>query len=99
MQLSVTLIASISQALLGRASGKGRVAAYEIMIMTPAIANLIRERKTNRILSNIQTGGKLGMITMDQFLYNLYSRGIITPEDCIERAHEPDEMRKKILFS
>ncbi|MFB3785709.1 MAG: type IV pilus twitching motility protein PilT [bacterium] len=99
MQLSVTLIASISQALLGRASGKGRVAAYEIMVMTPAIANLIRERKTNRILSAIQTGGKLGMITMDMFLYNLYTRGIITPEDCIERAHEPDEMRKKILFS
>lgn len=99
MQLSVTLIASISQALLGRASGKGRVAAYELMIMTPAIANLIRERKTNRILSAIQTGGRLGMITMDMFLYNLYSKGIITPENAVDRAHEADEMRKKILFT
>ncbi|MGC9328676.1 MAG: type IV pilus twitching motility protein PilT [Candidatus Hinthialibacter sp.] len=99
MQLSVTLIASISQALLGRASGKGRVAAYELMFMTPAIANLIRERQTNRILSSIQTGGKLGMITMDQFLYNLYTKGTITAEDCIERSHEPEDMRRKILFS
>jgi len=98
MQLSVTLIASISQALLGRASGKGRVAAYELMFMTPAIANLIRERQTNRILSAIQTGGKLGMMTMDTFLYNLYKKGIITAEDCIERAHEPDQQRQKILF-
>lgn len=99
MQLSVTLIASISQALLGRAGGKGRIAAYEIMIMTPAIANLIRERKTNRIISEIQTGGKLGMTTMDSFLTGLYEKGLITAEDCIERAHNPDEVRRKILFS
>lgn len=99
MQLSVTMIASISQALLGRASGKGRVAAYELMFMTPAIANLIREKKTNRITSSIQTGGKLGMITLDGFLFNLYEKGIITAEDCIHRSHEPEEMRKKILFS
>jgi twitching motility protein PilT len=99
MQLSVTLVACISQALLGRASGKGRVAAYELMFMTPAIANLIRERKTNRITSCIQTGANLGMITMDGFLYNLYQSGTITAEDCIHRSHEPEEMRKKILFS
>ncbi len=98
MQLSVTLIASISQTLMGRASGKGRIAAYEIMIMTAGIANLIRERKTNRIISSIQTGAKLGMITMDQFLYNLYSKGSITAETAVERAHEPDELRQKLLF-
>jgi twitching motility protein PilT len=99
MQLSVTLIACISQTLLGRASGKGRVAAYELMFMTAAIANLIREKKTNRITSAIQTGAKLGMMTMDGFLYKLYKQGIITAEDCIHKAHESDEMRKKILFS
>ena len=99
MQLSVTLVASLSQTLMGRASGKGRVAAYELMVMTPAIANLIRERQTNRITSAIQTGGKLGMTTMDNFLYKLYSNGTITAENAIERAHEPEEMRKKILFS
>lgn len=99
MQLATTLIACISQALLGRASGKGRIAAYEIMIMNSAIANLIRERKTNRITSSIQTGGKQGMITLDQFLFNLYKKGLITAEDCIERAHEQDEQRKKVLFN
>lgn len=99
MQLSVTLIACVSQALLGRASGKGRVAAYELMVMTPAIANLIRERQTNRITSAIQTGGKLGMSTMDKFLFDLYSNGTITAQDCIERSHDPDEMRQKLLFS
>lgn len=99
MQLSVTLVSCISQQLLGRASGKGRVAAYEFMMMTSGIANLIRERKTNRISSMIQTGGKLGMITLDAFLHRLYSKGTITAEDAIERSHEPDEMRKKILFS
>src|SRR5208283_2926796 len=72
MQLSISIIAVICQALLPRASGRGRIAAYEIMINTPAISNLIRERKTNRILSSIQTGQKLGMITLDQFLLNLY---------------------------
>ncbi len=98
MQLSVNLIASISQALLGRAGGKGRIAAYEIMIMTAAIANLIRERKTNRIISEIQTGARLGMITMDQFLIELHEKGLITAEDCIEQAHSPEEVRQKILF-
>ncbi|MBZ0257751.1 type IV pilus twitching motility protein PilT [bacterium] len=99
MQLSVTLVACIAQQLLGRASGRGRVAAYEFMVMTAGIANLIREAKTNRITSMIQTGGKLGMTTLDAFLSNLYSKGIISAEDAIERSQEPDEMRKKILFS
>ena len=98
MQLSVTMIAVISQQLLGHASGQGRLAAYEIMIMTSAIANLIRERKTNRIISSIQTGQKLGMITMDNFLYNLYSSGDITANDAIYKAHNPEEMRQKILM-
>jgi twitching motility protein PilT len=98
MQLSVTMIAVISQQLLGHASGQGRLAAYEIMIMTSAIANLIRERKTNRIISSIQTGQKLGMITMDTFLYNLYASGDITANDAIYKAHNPEEMRQKILM-
>jgi len=97
MQLSVTLVAVISQQLLGHASGKGRLAAYEIMIMTPAIANLIRERKTNRIISSIQTGQKLGMVTMDQFLLGLYNQKLITAEDCIHKSHNADEMRQAIL--
>lgn len=97
MQLSVTLAAVISQQLLGHASGKGRVAAYEIMIMTPAIANLIRERKTNRILSSIQTGTRLGMISMDQSLLNLYNSGAITGEDALARAANVEELRQRML--
>jgi twitching motility protein PilT len=97
MQLSVTLNAVISQQLLPHASGKGRLAAYEIMIMTPAIANLIRERKTNRILSSVQTGSKMGMITMDQYLLNLVKAGKITAETAIYRSHHPEDVRQKIM--
>jgi twitching motility protein PilT len=97
MQLSISIVAVICQALLPRASGRGRIAAYEIMINTPAISNLIRERKTNRILSSIQTGQKLGMITLDQFLLNLYQRGEITAELALERAHDAEDLRGKLM--
>ena len=63
----------------------------------PAVANLIRERKTNRIVSVLQTGAKLGMITLDDFLLNLYRQGHITGELALERAHYPDEMRIKLM--
>lgn len=96
-QLSMMLVAVFAQALLPRASGKGRIACYEIMINTPAIANLIRERKTNRILSSIQTGQKLGMITFDQFLLNLYQKGEITAETALEYAHDPEDLRSKLF--
>jgi twitching motility protein PilT len=95
--LSVALKTVISQTLLPRASGKGRVAAFEIMHNTPAVANLIREKKTNRITSVIQTGAKMGMITLDDFLLTLYRRGTITGEMALERAHYPDEMRVKLM--
>jgi twitching motility protein PilT len=98
MQLSVTLAATISQQLLPRKGGKGRIAAYEIMVMTSAIANLIRERKTNRILSSIQTGHKLGMITMDQFLINLAHQDKISAETAIHNAHTPDDVRQKLIM-
>jgi twitching motility protein PilT len=97
MQLAVSLVAAISQQLLPKASGRGRVAAYEIMICTAAVANLIRERKTNRILSSIQTGQKLGMKSMDQFLLELYQKGEITAEMAMERAQDPEDLRTKLL--
>ena len=97
--LSVMLKTVISQTLMPRASGKGRIAAYEIMHMTPAVANLVREHKTNRIISTIQTSSKFGMITMDDFMISLYRRGEITAEMCMERAHYPTEMREKIMSS
>jgi twitching motility protein PilT len=95
--LSVALKTIISQTLLPRASGRGRVAAYEILHNTPAVANLIREKKTNRIISTIQTSAKQGMITMDDYLLTLYKRGIITGEICLERCHYPSEMREKMM--
>jgi twitching motility protein PilT len=96
-QLSVSLIAAISQQLMPKASGRGRIASYEIMMCTPAVANLIRERKTNRILSSIQTGQKLGMKSMDQFLLELYQKGEITAEMAMERAQDPEDLRTKLL--
>jgi twitching motility protein PilT len=95
--LSVALKTIISQTLVPNASGKGRLAAYEILHCTPAVQNLIREAKTNRIISTIQTSAKQGMISMDDFLYKLYSEGKITGEIALERCHYSDEMRVKLM--
>ncbi|MGB9691124.1 MAG: type IV pilus twitching motility protein PilT [Candidatus Sumerlaeaceae bacterium] len=95
--LSVALRTIIAQTLVPRASGKGRVAAYEILHNTPAVANLIREKKVNRIISTIQTSAKQGMITLDDYLLNLYKRGIITGEIALQRCHYPAEMREKMM--
>jgi len=74
----------------------GRVPAVELMIVTPAIRNLIRESKTHQIHTSIQTGAQYGMMTMDQSLYSLYSRRLITMEQALARAIFPDELRKLI---
>lgn len=95
-QLSVSISAVISQVLLPRASGQGRVAAFEIMVCTPAIANLIRERNTYRITSSIQTGGKFGMKTMDASLYELYEKNLITYDDVIAASLEPEQAEEKL---
>ena len=95
--LSVALSAIISQILIPRASGKGRIAAFEILHNTPAVANLIREKKTNRIVSVIQTSSKLGMITLDDYMFRLYRRGSITGDDCLQRAQDHSSMEKKML--
>jgi twitching motility protein PilT len=86
VQLSVTLICVISQALIPRASGQGRVAAFEIMVMTPAIANLIRMQKVYQIDSEIQTGSRLGMISLDKSLLNLYAQGVIARPEVLARC-------------
>jgi twitching motility protein PilT len=96
VQLSNNLVAVLSQQLLPRASGRGRVAAMEIMIATPAIRNLIREGKTHQIPSIIQTSGEFGMQTMDQALRDLYLQGIITYEDAMARAQRPEELKKML---
>ena len=96
IQLANNLVAVISQQLLPRASGSGRVPANEIMIATPAIRNLIRENKTHQIPSMIQTSGGIGMITMDQCLRDLYQKGIVTLEEIMTRAVNIDELKKMI---
>ncbi len=95
-QLSVSIIAVISQVLLPSATGKGRVAAFEIMVCTPAISNLIREKNTYRITSSIQTGGKFGMKTMDASLYELYEKNLITYDDVIAMSFEPEQVEEKL---
>ena len=95
VQLSVALIGVISQALCPR-KPKGMVAAYEFMMVTSAIANLIRENKTFRIDSAIQTGKKYGMQLLDEHLYTLWSNDVIEEEFAIDKAKEPGEMAEKI---
>ena len=95
VQLSTNLIATLSQALLPR-NPKGMIAAFEFMVTTPAIANLIRENKTFRIDSAIQTGKKYGMQLLDEHLWSLYETGLINTEDCVDRSKHPGQMQDKI---
>ena len=95
VQLSTNLIAVLSQALCPLATGKGRVAAYEFMVVTPAISNLIRENKTYRIESSIQTGKKLGMQLLDEHLWVLYDAGKINLEEMLDKARSPSDLLEK----
>jgi twitching motility protein PilT len=96
-QLSANLMAVLSQALCPLATGKGRVAAYEFMVVTPAIANLIRENKTYRIDSSIQTGRKLGMQLLDEHLWRLYEMSKITYEEMLDKARQPGALQDKAM--
>ncbi len=87
--LSMTLLAVLSQRLLSRSDGKGRVLAYELMKNNGAIANLIREGKTHQVYSVIETNTKEGMTTMDRSLKNLYLDGVITYEDAAGHMRNP----------
>jgi twitching motility protein PilT len=95
--LSTTLHTVISQALMARADGKGVVAAFEVMHNIPAIANLIRDGKTERIISTMQTSRKLGMFTLDDSLLQLYKKGLINSRTCIARAKDPKSMEASLL--
>ncbi len=95
VQLSANLIAVLSQALCPLSTGKGRVAAYEFMIITPAIANLIRENKVYRIDSSIQTGKKLGMQLLDDHLWQLYESGKITQAIMLDNSRQPGALHDK----
>lgn len=86
VQLSVTLQGIVAQQLLPRMNGKGRIAALEILIATPAVRNIIREGKTHQLTSVIQTGLKFGMQPMDIALRDLYRRGNISYEEAMTHA-------------
>ena len=95
-QLASSIVAVISQILLVRATGKGRIAAFEIMVATPSIQNLIRENKTYRITSDIQTGAKFGMKTLDANLLDLYRAGHISYGDLLTKAQDPESIITKL---
>jgi twitching motility protein PilT len=94
-QLSTALIGVLSQTLLPR-KPEGLVAAYEMMVITPAIQNLIRENKTYRIDSSIQTGRKHGMFLLDESLFKLWRDGQCDKEEILMRAAKPSELAAKI---
>lgn len=96
MQLSIILEGVISQVLLPKADGKGRIVAVEVLIGTPAIRNLIREGKTHQMTTLIHTGGQFGMQTLEQALKALYQKGLVTFEDALACAHDAETFRKLI---
>lgn len=96
LQLSTTLQAVVTETLARRKDETGRVAAFEIMVCTPAIRSAIREAKTHQIYTSIQTGSKLGMIQMDQYLKNLFNQGIIDYEEALAHCTNPDEFMKRV---
>ena len=94
-QLATAMIGILSQVLLPRISG-GRCAAYEMLVITPAIANLIRENKVFRITSAIQTGAKQGMQLLDDHLFKLWETKVALKEECLAKANAPDQLASKI---
>ncbi|MDJ0334124.1 type IV pilus twitching motility protein PilT [Salinibacterium sp. G-O1] len=95
-QLASTLQGVVCQTLVKMASGKGRVVATEVMVATPAIANLIREGKTYQIPTALQAGRDLGMLSMDQHLADLVDRGKITHAAAMEKAQDPEGLKRLI---
>jgi len=93
-QLAITLEAVLSQVLVPRIDGKGRIAVFEVMIANYAIRNLIREDKTHQISSVIETGSQQGMQTLDQGLEEMVRKGVIELEEALLRAQRPDEMER-----
>jgi len=97
VQLSFVLEGIISQRLMTRQDGQGRVLALEILVPTPAIRNLIREDKLHQIYSMMQTGQtRSGMQTMNQSLHELYTKGLISQDDAINHSPVPEEMMQML---
>lgn len=94
IMVSESLRGIVSQQLIPRADGQGRVMSLEILVNTPAVANCIREGKTFMLPGIMQTGKAVGMITMDDSLQGLYAKGLISREECYSRAEDKMTMKK-----
>jgi twitching motility protein PilT len=92
--LSESLKGVMSQTLFKRVDKPGRIAALEILLVTPAAANLIREQKTYQLMTVIQTGRRLGMVSLDDAIADLLQRRLISPEEAFEKAVEKDRFAK-----
>jgi twitching motility protein PilT len=97
-QLSVALMGVLSQTLLPR-KPEGLVAAYEMMVVTPAVQNLIRENKVYRIDSTIQTSRKEGMFLLDESLFRLWRAGLVDKEDLLLKSSKPQDLAAKIAMA
>ena len=95
-QLSFVLEGVITQTLLPRAKGSGRVCACEILICTPAVRASIRDDKVHQIYSIMQAGKKHGMQTLNDALYQLYIQGEVTLEECLKRSSDPNELLRMV---
>ena len=95
-QLSFVLLGVLSQQLIPKASGSGRLLATEVLVVTPAVKSLIRESKPHQIYSVMQTSQKDGMKTMNQSLYDLYQKKLITYGDMFDRTTDPEDLKRII---
>ena len=94
-QLSTSIIGILSQSLLPKIGG-GRVAAYEMLVVSPAIGNLIRENKTFRITSSIQTGQKQGMQLLDDHMFKLWQSGLVEKKEVLFRANNAEDLAARM---
>ncbi len=95
-QLSVSIVAVISQLLLPRKGGAGRVAAFEVMLMNPAIGNLIRKGESHKIQSTIQTSRRFGMVTLDDYLLDLVQKDLLEPNVALDAAQDRADLEARI---
>jgi twitching motility protein PilT len=96
IQLATTLQAVITQTLLPRQDGSGRVPAFEIMLVTDAVANMVREGKTFQIASVLQTSSRSGMISLDMYLAQLVKGGVVTMEEALDKSAVKEELKRYI---
>ncbi|PIS47120.1 MAG: type IV pili twitching motility protein PilT [Elusimicrobia bacterium CG08_land_8_20_14_0_20_51_18] len=99
VQLSFVLQSVFAQQLLSAAGGNGRVLACEVLMATSAVKNLVREQKIEQINTVIQTGGKYGMVTMNQSLVDLYRKQKITYQEAVNRSPDPEDLKKLLQKS